>query len=169
MPPKTPSNTPNTKPPYGRPDSIVAIASDHGGYRLKQALIPAIEALGLAVLDIGCHGLESVDYPDFADQMATVLASGQAARGVLICGTGIGISMAANRHPNLRVALCTNGTMARLAREHNDANVLALGERITGEELARDCLRIFLSTDFEGGRHARRVEKFSPSHKTEPA
>ncbi len=151
------------------PDGTVAIASDHGGYDLKCALIPEIEAMGLAVLDLGTHGPESVDYPDYADAMATVLKSGQATRGVIICGTGIGISMAANRHAHVRAALCCNGTAARLARQHNDANVLALGGRIQGVELAKDCLRIFLSTGFEGGRHARRVAKFSAPVEAENA
>ncbi|RMF08261.1 MAG: ribose 5-phosphate isomerase B [Alphaproteobacteria bacterium] len=151
------------------PQNTIAIAADHGGYDLKQTLIPEIEAMGLAALDLGCHGPESVDYPDFAREMATVLKDGRARRGVLICGTGIGISMAANRHEHVRAALCWNGTAARLARQHNDANVLVLGGRMVGDELARDCLRIFLSTAFEGGRHLRRVAKFSTNVETEGA
>lgn len=168
-----PSDTKDTAaPPISTlvgPQGTVAIASDHGGYELKQALIPEIEAAGLAVLDLGCHGPESVDYPDYADEMAAVLKDGRAARGVLVCGTGIGISMAANRHEHVRAALCYNGTAARLAREHNDANVLVLGGRMVGEELAKDCLRIFLSSAFEGGRHLRRVAKFSTNVETESA
>jgi len=148
---------------------VVALASDHGGYVLKEALKPVIEKAGLTVLDLGCNGPESVDYPDFADAMAAAIKDGRAVRGVLVCGTGIGISIAANRHGHIRAALCHNTTTARLAREHNDANVLALGERVTGIEVAKDCLTTFLNTAFEGGRHQRRVAKFSTDVETESA
>jgi|SRR5690606_39123609 ribose 5-phosphate isomerase B len=143
----------------------IAIAADHGGYELKAVLIEELKRLGHGVLDLGCHGPESVDYPDYADALAAALAAGRADRGVIICGTGIGISMAANRHPHVRAALCHNGLTARLARAHNDANVLALGGRILGSELAKDCLQEFLKTPFEGGRHSRRVAKLSASDK----
>jgi ribose 5-phosphate isomerase B len=138
---------------------IVAIAADHGGFDLKSALVPVLRELGATVLDLGTTSRESVDYPEFADALAAAIIDGRAGRGVLICGTGIGMSIAANRHPGIRAALCHDGLTARLARQHNDANVLALGGRVTGIETARDCLTNFLNTTFEGGRHARRVAK----------
>jgi ribose 5-phosphate isomerase B len=139
----------------------VAIASDHAGYGLKTALVPVLERLGFEVLDLGTTGIESVDYPDFANALAAAFRAGNARRGVLICGTGIGISIAANRHPELRAALCHDGLTARLARRHNDANVLCLGARVIGPETARDCVETFFTTEFEGGRHAARVAKLS--------
>jgi ribose 5-phosphate isomerase B len=139
----------------------VAIASDHAGYPLKTALVPVLERLGFDVLDLGTTGTQSVDYPDFADALAAALRAGKARQGVLICGTGIGISIAANRHPELRAALCHDGTTARLARQHNDANVLCLGARVIGSATAEDCVETFFTTAFEGGRHARRVAKLS--------
>jgi ribose 5-phosphate isomerase B len=102
-----------------------------------------------------------VDYPDFGRAMAEALKDGRARQGIIICGSGIGISIAANRHAHVRAALCVNGTMAHLARQHNDANVLALGSRITSLEIAKECVRQFLETPFEGGRHTRRVDKLS--------
>lgn len=139
----------------------VAIASDHAGVALKAALSRALEEKGYSVLDLGAHGPESVDYPDFADALAAALAEGKATRGVAVCGTGIGISIALNRHRHIRAALCHDGSSARLAREHNDANVLALGARLIGEEVAKDCLTVFLDTAFAGGRHGRRVAKLA--------
>ncbi len=141
--------------------AIIAIASDHGGYDLKQLLIDDLRAKGFEVLDLGTHGPESVDYPDYADLMAKAIGEGQAGRGVLLCGTGIGISIAANRHTQLRAALVHDALTARLSRLHNDANVIVMGGRILGIELAKDCLDVFLKTEFEGGRHARRVAKMS--------
>jgi ribose 5-phosphate isomerase B len=138
---------------------IVAIAADHGGFDLKESLVPILREAGLTVLDLGTTSRESVDYPEFADALAAALNAGRARRGVLICGTGIGISIAANRHPGIRAALCHDGLTARLARQHNDANVLVLGGRVIGIETAKDCLTTFLDTPFEGGRHARRVAK----------
>ena len=140
------------------PDTV-AIAADHGGFELKSALVPVLRALGFAVLDLGTSNADSVDYPEFADAVAAALKDGRAGRGVLICGTGIGISIAANRHAGVRAAPCHDGLTARLARQHNDANVLALGGRLIGIETAKDCLTNFLQTPFEGGRHARRVAK----------
>ena len=137
----------------------VEFASDHAGVMLRQALQAAAEELGFATTDLGTTGEGSVDYPDFADRLAGVLATGQAERGVLVCGTGIGISIAANRHRHIRAALCHDTTTARLARQHNDANVLALGARTIGIEVAKDCLRTFLSEPFQAGRHAARVAK----------
>ena len=143
------------------PSQTIAIASDHGGYELKSFLINEIEARSLRILDLGTEGPDSVDYPDFADALARVIRDGKAQRGILLCGSGIGISIAANRHPELRAALVHDGLTARLARQHNDANVLVMGGRLVGPELAKDCLDIFLKTEFEGGRHARRVAKLS--------
>ena len=140
-------------------DKTVALAADHAGYELKQQLAEELALLGYSALDLGTNGPESVDYPDYGKSLADALASGQAPRGVIVCGTGIGISISANRNPAVRAALCHDSTTARLARQHNDANVLASGARITGLETAKDILRAFLETPFEGGRHARRVEK----------
>lgn len=140
----------------------IAVASDHGGVELKDILVADLKAAGVPVLDLGTTTTESVDYPDYANALAKTIVEGKAHRGLLLCGTGIGMSMAANRHKGIRAALCRDVTDARLARQHNDANVLCLGGRTTGPEVARDCLRTFLSTEFEGGgRHARRIAKFS--------
>jgi len=113
------------------------------------------------VLDLGAHGTQSVDYPDFADALAKALADGRARWGVAVCGTGIGISIALNRHRHVRAALCHDATSARLAREHNDANVLAMGARLIGTEVAKDCVQTFLGTAFAGGRHEQRVAKLA--------
>ncbi|MEE8272164.1 MAG: ribose 5-phosphate isomerase B [Alphaproteobacteria bacterium] len=142
---------------------VLAIASDHAGYSLKEALKTFIRESwgesGLEVIDLGTDSPESVDYPDYAAAMAEVIADGRAQRGILVCGTGIGISIAANRHRAVRAALCHDTTSTRLARQHNDANVLAIGARLVGQEVAEDCLSIFLATEYEGGRHDRRVNK----------
>ena len=140
-------------------DKTVALAADHAGYELKQSLAEELVSLGYRLVDLGTNGPESVDYPDYGRAMAEALASKRAPRGVIVCGTGIGISIAANRNPAVRAALCHDSTTARLARQHNDANVLAIGARVTGLETAKDMLRAFLDTPFEGGRHGRRVEK----------
>ena len=140
----------------------IAIAADHGGYDLKEDIKAfTFENLNIEWIDLGAHSTESVDYPYYAHKMADVLKEGQVNTGIVICGTGIGISIAANRHAHIRAALCTDTTMARLTRQHNDANVLALGARITGREVVRDIVETFLTTGFEGGRHARRVEKIN--------
>ncbi len=138
----------------------IAIASDHAGYALKALLADELRAAGHAVLDLGTHGEASVDYPDYGFAIGHAVADGRAGSGIAICGTGIGISIAANRVAGCRAALCTSGLMARLARTHNDANVLVLGSRIVGVEVARDCVHEFLNTTFAGGRHAGRVAKF---------
>ena len=138
-------------------EETIVIASDHAGFELKGAVKTELEAMGHKVLDLGTDGPESVDYPTFADALAEALRDGRAGRGVLVCGTGIGISIAANRHRHVRAALCHDSASARLARAHNDANVLALGARLTGVETAKDCVHAFFDTAFEGGRHARRV------------
>jgi len=140
---------------------IIAIASDHAGFDLKDTIKSELEAMGRGVLDLGTDNRESVDYPDFADALAAALGDRRVQGGVLICGTGIGISIAANRHRHIRAALCHDATAARLARAHNDANVLALGARLIGVEAAKDCVRTFFSTPFDGGRHRRRVDKLS--------
>ncbi|HEX3501267.1 MAG TPA: ribose 5-phosphate isomerase B [Stellaceae bacterium] len=137
----------------------VAIAADHGGFDLKESLVPVLQSAGVTVLDLGTTSREAVDYPEFADALAAALTAGGAQRGILICGTGIGISIAANRHAGIRAALCHDSLTARLARQHNDANVLVLGGRLIGIETAKECLSTFLNTPFEGGRHARRVAK----------
>lgn len=139
----------------------IAIASDHAGFALKSVLKHELEALGYAPLDLGTNDTASVDYPDYADKLAQAIKAGKAVRGVLVCGTGIGISIAANRHQEIRAALCQDVTTARLSREHNDANVLVLGGRIVGEEVAKECLKAFLETAFAGGRHEGRVAKLS--------
>lgn len=139
----------------------IAVASDHAGVGLKSVVAETLGELGYEVLDLGTDGPESVDYPDFADKLAAALEAGGAVRGVLVCGTGIGISIAANRHRHVRAARCCNATDARLSREHNDANVLVLGARTIGPETAKDCVRTFMQTAFEGGRHQRRVDKMS--------
>jgi ribose 5-phosphate isomerase B len=140
---------------------VIAIASDHAGIDVKEALKTVLTKRGYEVFDLGPHIPESVDYPDFADALTTVIGEGQAARGVLICGTGIGMSIAANRKPFIRAALCHSVTDARLTRQHNDANVLVVGARTLGIETAKECLETFLNTEFEGGRHQRRVDKMS--------
>ena len=140
----------------------IAIAADHGGYDLKEELKNfTIDGLNIEWLDLGTHSTESVDYPDYAHKMANSLKNNEADLGILICGTGIGISIAANRHPHIRAALCTDTTMARLTRQHNNANVLALGARIIGGELAKDIVKAFVTSEFEGGRHERRIEKMN--------
>ena len=137
----------------------ILIASDHGGLELKTVLKSELDRLGFTVQDLGTHDQQSVDYPDFAFELAQALKDGPAQMGVLLCGTGIGISIAANRFTHVRAALVHDAFTAKMARAHNDANVLVLGGRSIGPEVAKDCLDIFLTTPFEGGRHARRVEK----------
>ncbi len=135
----------------------VAIACDHGGYDLKEAIKDNFD---IKWIDLGTdNAKDSVDYPDFGHALADAIKDGVAEFGIAICGTGIGISIAINRHEGIRAGLCTNTTMARLTREHNDANVLCLGARITGVESAMDIVKVFLETDFEGGRHQRRIDK----------
>jgi ribose 5-phosphate isomerase B len=143
------------------PGGAIAVASDHAGFDLKEILKRDLQEAGLEVLDLGTNSTQSVDYPDFGTAMADAVASGKAERGVLVCGTGIGISMAANRNPKVRAALVHDVTSARLSRMHNDANVVAFGQRLIGTETAREALKVFLGTEFEGGRHANRVAKLS--------
>jgi ribose 5-phosphate isomerase B len=137
----------------------VALAADHAGFELKNLLRDELKAQGYPVIDLGTNSTESVDYPDFGRRLGQLVAGGEAQFGVAVCGSGIGISIAANRIPGCRAALCSDSLMARLSRQHNDANVLALGARLIGLDAARDCLKSFLETAFEGGRHQRRVGK----------
>jgi ribose 5-phosphate isomerase B len=138
---------------------MIVVASDHAGVVLKAEIIEIIGGVGLEVRDLGPADESSVDYPDFAHAVAESVGSGEADRGVLICGTGIGMSLAANRHRGVRAALCHDAFTAEMARRHNDANVLCIGARSTGPGVAEQMVRIFLQTTFEGGRHLRRVEK----------
>src|SRR5476649_2269054 len=141
--------------------ATIAVASDHAGFDLKELLKRDLQEAGYAVLDLGTNSTDSVDYPDFGHAMGEAIASGKVERGVLVCGSGIGISIAANRNPKVRAALAHDAVSARLSREHNDANVVAFGQRLIEAEVAREALKVFLATPFEGGRHARRVAKLS--------
>ncbi len=143
--------------------NIVAIASDHAGVELKEHLVDILRNIGFVALDLGTNTKDSVDYPDYANSLAASIKSGHAKQGILICGSGIGISIAANRHPHIRAALCFNEEMAKLARQHNDANVLVLGARFIEKDNAANIVKTFFTTSFEGGRHALRVEKLNKS------
>ncbi|CAM4035539.1 Sugar phosphate isomerase YwlF [Novosphingobium lubricantis] len=139
----------------------IAIASDHAAVGLKAALRDYLIEQGHEVADLGPETADRVDYPDYGYTLASVVADGTAERGVVLCGSGIGISIAVNRNPACRCALVSEPLSAALAREHNDANVIAMGARLTGEDMAKACLDTFLATDFGGGRHAGRVEKLT--------
>jgi ribose 5-phosphate isomerase B len=148
----------------------IAIASDHAALEMKAALADYLRECGHEVDDLGPHDGASVDYPDYGYRLAAAIADGDAERGVALCGSGIGISMAVNRNPACRCALVSEPLSAQLSREHNDANVVAMGARLTGIEMAKACLDAFLSTPFGGDRHARRVNKLSnPQLSKEPA
>ena len=140
---------------------IIAIACDHAGFNLKKILVEHMISKGYTLLDLGTNDPAPVDYPDFANALAKAIRNGTAKRGVLVCGSGIGISIAANRCWEVRAALVHDVLGAKLCRQHNDANVIAFGGRIIGEDIALECLKIFLNTPFEGGRHARRVDKLN--------
>ena len=142
----------------------IAIASDHAAIALKADLVAWLGEAGHAVTDLGPDGVDSVDYPDYGYKLAEEIAAGRAEFGVALCGSGIGISIAANRHPACRCALVSEPLSARLAREHNDANVIAMGGRVIGVEMAKACIETFIATPFSGGRHQRRVEKLSHPH-----
>lgn len=142
----------------------IIIASDHAGVDLKSELVTYLNSLNYIVYDLGPKNSDSVDYPDYAHKAAKAFEDKLAEKAVLICGSGIGISIAANRHHSIRAALCHTVEHAKLAREHNDANILCLGARFSNVELAKKCLDVFLNTSFEGGRHKRRVEKINPSY-----
>lgn len=135
------------------------IASDHAGFALKERVKEWLKARGIDAHDLGVHSAERADYPDYGHRVGKAIAAGEYDRGILVCGSGIGISIAANRHTGVRAALCSDVFSARVARQHNDANVLALGQRVIGEGLAEAILDAFLSAEFEGGRHAERLRK----------
>ncbi len=141
---------------------VIPIGADHAGFALKELLKQELAALGYEPLDIGTHSADSTDYPDYAHPVAHRVETGEAARGVLLCGTGLGMAYAANRHPGVRAAVAWTPEVARLARAHNDANVLVLPARFVTEAEGREILRAWLSTPFEGGRHERRVQKIEP-------
>ena len=148
----------------------IAIASDHAAVEMKTALVAHLQDLGHEVIDLGPDGIQSVDYPDYGYKLAEAVGSGNVDRGIALCGSGIGISIAVNRHPGCRCALVSEPLSARLAREHNDANVLAMGARLIGVEMAKTCIDVFLAAPYGAGRHQRRVEKLSnPSYAKEPA
>lgn len=139
----------------------IALAADHAGYVLKDELGQWLRDQGHDVVDLGTNGPESVDYPEYGRKLAHAVASGTADRGVAVCGSGIGISIAVNREPKCRCARVDDPLSAQLAREHNDANVLALGARLVGSDMAKACVAAFLDTGFSGGRHQRRVDQLS--------
>jgi len=139
--------------------TAVALGADHAGFPLKDDLKGWLISRGFDVVDLGTQATESVDYPDFAIAVGGAVTAGKADRGVLVCGTGIGMAMAANKVPGARAAACSDAYTARMSREHNDANILALGARITSREAAIEILEVWLNAEFAGGRHARRVEK----------
>lgn len=139
----------------------VAIGCDHGGLDLKEAVISVLKDLNLEFEDMGTHDRSSCDYPDFAEKVAAAVVSGTCQQGILICGTGIGMSMAANKVAGIRAALCNEIFSARMARNHNDANILCIGARVVGPGVAQEIVKAYFSNEFEGGRHARRVEKIN--------
>jgi ribose 5-phosphate isomerase B len=139
----------------------IALAADHAGYQLKDDLAAWLREAGHDVVDLGTNGPESVDYPEYGARLADAVARGDAECGIVVCGSGIGISIAVNRNPACRCARVSDPLSAQLAREHNDANVLALGARLIGSDMAKACAAVFLDTDFAGGRHQRRVDQLS--------
>ena len=144
---------------------MIAIGSDHAGYKLKAEIVKFLDEKGYQVKDLGTCDGSSVDYPDYGLAVAEAVKSGECENGIIICGTGIGISIAANKVPGIRAALCTDSFMARASREHNDANVLALGERVIGPGVAMDIVDTWLKTEFQGGRHGGRLDKISSIEK----
>lgn len=142
----------------------IALASDHAGFDLKSALVTWLREEGHDPLDLGTHSADRVDYPDYGYRLGRALETGEAALGIAICGSGIGIAIAANRNPHVRCAQVAEPVSAALARRHNDANAIALGARLIGEDMARACVTAFLTAGFEGGRHAARVAKLSEPH-----
>lgn len=144
---------------YNAPVSALAIAADHAGVALKAELVTELKKLGHEVVDLGPSSTDSVDYPDFATKLTALVTAGTPPLGILVCGTGIGMSIAANKVPGIRAAVCRTEFEARATRQHNDANVLCLGQRVTGAGVALEIAKVFLSTGFEGGRHQARVDK----------
>lgn len=137
----------------------IAIGSDHGGFYLKKIIMDHLEEKGILYEDVGCFTSDSVDYPDIAFPLAKRVAKGEFDRGIIICGTGIGVSIVANKVPGIRAAVCSDCFSAKASREHNDANILALGERVIGPGLAKEILNVWLEAEFQGGRHETRVNK----------
>ena len=137
----------------------IAVGSDHAGYKLKTRIKCLLNELGFSVLDLGTENENSVDYPDYANKVVKAIKSGNAGNGVLVCGSGIGMSIAANRHKGIRAALCFDPSDVELARKHNDANILVLRGRLISKNQAKQCVKKFFSTEFEGGRHQLRVNK----------
>lgn len=147
--------------------AVIALGADHAGWPLKEVVKAWLTGRGHEVLDFGTHTADSVDYPDYATVVADAVSDGIAERGILVCGTGIGMTIAANKVPGVRAAPCADAYIARMAREHNDTNVLALGARITGHEEAIEIVRVWLETAFAGDRHARRIEKVAAIERKE--
>jgi len=139
----------------------IALGADHGGYHLKEKIVQLLRDLGHHVADTGCFSCDSVDYPDYAEHVIGLVGDGNCDRGILVCGTGIGMAIAANRNRKIRAANCHDDYTARMSREHNDANVLCLGARVIGEGVAADLVKIWLATPFSGGRHQSRIARFS--------
>lgn len=144
---------------------MIAVGSDHGGYALKQQILRYLKENGFEYKDYGCFSEQSVDYPDFALPVAEAVAGGEAERGILVCGTGIGVSIAANKVPGVRAALCHDCFSAKATREHNDSNVLTMGERVIGSGLALEIVDIWLHTPYAGGRHQARIDKITAIEK----
>jgi len=144
---------------------MIVVASDHAAVELMRVVVELLDARGEPYTDLGPADDRSVDYPDYAHRLVAEITAGRAESGILICGTGIGMSMAANRHPGIRAALCHDAYTAEMARRHNDANVLCLGARVVGTGVAEQVVEVFLATAFEGGRHQRRVTKIEPGVK----
>ncbi len=143
--------------------ATIGMASDHAGFELKEFLKPYIKSMGYDIMDFGTHSTDSMDYPDTAHPLAEALESGKVDCGIAMCGSGNGISMTLNKHQGVRAALCWNPELGALARQHNDANILSLPARFISHELALEIVRSFLTAEFEGGRHRRRVEKIAVS------
>lgn len=145
----------------------IAIGADQGGFELKQKIVEYLIAEGHQVLDLGIHEFKFVDYPDIAEAVARTVAAGETERGIIVCGTGIGVSMAANKIAGIRAALCTDCYMAHMARQHNDAQILCLGGQVVAPGLALDIVQVFLTSEFDGGRHTRRIGKMNALDKGE--
>lgn len=139
----------------------IVLAADHGGFELKEIIKKSLLKSGREIVDVGCSSSDSVDYPDYADKAVSLIITGDCERGILVCGTGIGMSIAANRHKEIRAANCFDLQTTKLSREHNNANILCLGARVLKTDLALQMVMVWLGTDFSGGRHQKRVSKFS--------
>lgn len=144
---------------------MIALGCDHGGINLKNAIVEYLKENNIEFIDYGCYTTESVDYPVYAKKVATSIQEGKSDKGILCCGTGIGISIAANKYKGIRAALCTNEFMAEMTRRHNDANILCMGGRVINEDTALKLTKVFLNTEFEGGRHQKRIDLISESEK----